>query len=109
MCQDHSGGGTFSLNELSARHLCNSRCESCQQRYDQNKNLTFHDLSLKVRTQRWEPILTVLVFAGSNLPNDQPMVSKTRHRWTVVDAPKERFARITTLAVDVLEPIRPQP
>jgi hypothetical protein len=37
------------------------------------------------------------------------MVSKTRHRWTVVDAPKERFARITTLAVDVLEPIRPQP
>jgi hypothetical protein len=43
------------------------------------------------------------------LPNDQAMVSKTRHRWTVVDDPKERFARIKTLAVDVLEPIRPPP
>jgi hypothetical protein len=38
------------------------------------------------------------------LPNDQRMVGKTRHRWTVVDDPKERFARIKTLVVDVLAP-----
>jgi hypothetical protein len=43
------------------------------------------------------------------LPDDQRMASKTRHRWTVVDDPKGRFARIKTLAVDVLEPICPQP
>jgi hypothetical protein len=38
------------------------------------------------------------------IPNDQAMVGKARHRWTVVDDPKERFARIKTLAVDVLVP-----
>jgi hypothetical protein len=43
------------------------------------------------------------------LPDGRRVVGKTRHRWTVVDDPKERFARIKTLAVDVLEPIAPQP
>jgi hypothetical protein len=38
------------------------------------------------------------------LPNDQRMVGETRHSWTVVDDPKERFARIQTLAGDVLVP-----
>jgi hypothetical protein len=33
------------------------------------------------------------------LPSDQRMAGKTRHRWTVVDDPKERFARIKTLAI----------
>lgn len=43
------------------------------------------------------------------LPDDQLMVGKTRHHWQVVNDPKERFARIKALEVEVLEPFKPQP
>jgi hypothetical protein len=41
------------------------------------------------------------------LPDDQAMAGKTRHRWTVADAAQERFARIKTVAVEVLQPLTP--
>lgn len=40
-------------------------------------------------------------------PDDTQLVAKTRHIWTVEDDPTERFARIKTVDVDVLEPFRP--
>jgi hypothetical protein len=43
------------------------------------------------------------------LPDNKEMLAKTRHTWTVIDTPKERFARIKTVAVEVLEPFRPKP
>jgi hypothetical protein len=43
------------------------------------------------------------------LPGGQQMVGKTRHRWTVIDDPQRRFARIKTARVDVLEPFEPRP
>ncbi len=39
------------------------------------------------------------------LADEQIMAGKTRHRWTVVDAAQERFARIKTVAVEVLQPL----
>jgi hypothetical protein len=41
------------------------------------------------------------------LPDGKPMAAKTRHVWTVIDNPKERFARIKTIAVQVLAPLQP--
>jgi hypothetical protein len=42
------------------------------------------------------------------LPDGKEMVTKTRHRWTVIDNPQERFARIKTATVEVLEPFQPK-
>jgi hypothetical protein len=80
--------GPASAMVASTHEIGNFSCESI----DQNTYRAQADFA-------WQGIL----------PNDQRMVGKTRHRWTVVDDPKERFARIQTLAVDVLEPIGPQP
>jgi hypothetical protein len=44
-----------------------------------------------------------------SLPDGKPMLAKTRHAWTVIDPPQERFARVKTVAVQVLEPLAPQP
>ena len=41
------------------------------------------------------------------LPDDTEMSAKTRHTWTVADTPAERFARIETVDVEVLEPFAP--
>lgn len=41
------------------------------------------------------------------LPDGKEMVAKTRHTWTVTNDVTERFARIKTLDVEVLEPLRP--
>jgi hypothetical protein len=38
------------------------------------------------------------------LPNGKHMTAKTLHNWTVVDNPSDRFARIKTIKVEVLEP-----
>jgi hypothetical protein len=43
------------------------------------------------------------------LPDNKEMLAKTRQRWTVTDNPKERFARIKSVAVEVVEPFRPKP
>ena len=43
------------------------------------------------------------------LPNGQGMTAKTRHVWTVTDDPSERFARIKSMDVEVLEPFAPKP
>ncbi len=43
------------------------------------------------------------------LPDGKAMLARTRQMWTVVDNPKERFARIKSVAVEVLEPFRPKP
>lgn len=40
-------------------------------------------------------------------PNDTHLLAKTRHSWVVEDDPTERFARIKTVDVEVLEPFRP--
>ncbi len=37
-------------------------------------------------------------------PDGTAMVAKTRHHWTVLDNPAERFARIQTVDVQVLQP-----
>jgi hypothetical protein len=42
------------------------------------------------------------------LPDGKEMITKSRHRWTVIDNPQERFARIKTAAVEVLEPFKPK-
>ncbi len=42
------------------------------------------------------------------LPNDAEMTAKTRHTWVVVDDPTQRFARIKTMDVEVLEPFAPK-
>jgi hypothetical protein len=42
------------------------------------------------------------------LPDGKKMITKSRHRWTVIDNPQERFARIKTAAVEVLEPFKPK-
>lgn len=42
------------------------------------------------------------------LPDAAVMVAKTRHNWTVVNDPTERFARIQTIDVEVLEDFRPR-
>lgn len=42
------------------------------------------------------------------LPDDSVMVAKTRHNWTVMNDPTERFARIQTIDVEVLEDFRPR-
>lgn len=42
------------------------------------------------------------------LPDDSVMVAKTRHNWTVANDPTERFARIQTIDVEVLEDFRPR-
>ncbi|WP_179380331.1 hypothetical protein [Jannaschia marina] len=41
------------------------------------------------------------------LPDGTRMVAKTRHDWTVENDVSERFARIRTIDVEVLEPLRP--
>jgi hypothetical protein len=41
------------------------------------------------------------------LPDKKEIVAKTRHRWSIIDNPKERFARIKSVDVEVLEPYRP--
>ena len=41
------------------------------------------------------------------LPDGTDLVAKTRHNWTVTNVLTERFARIKTIDVDVLEPFRP--
>ncbi|WP_299665697.1 hypothetical protein [uncultured Ruegeria sp.] len=40
------------------------------------------------------------------MPDDIKMVAKTRHNWTVVNDPIERFARIKTVDVEVLQELR---
>ncbi|MBO6727771.1 MAG: hypothetical protein JJ911_19090 [Rhizobiaceae bacterium] len=40
-------------------------------------------------------------------PDDTHLIAKTRHIWTVEDDPTERFARIKTVDVEVLELFRP--
>ena len=42
------------------------------------------------------------------LPNGAELVAKTRHRWTASNDVTERFARIKTVDVEVLEPFRPR-
>lgn len=42
------------------------------------------------------------------LPDGNEMTAKTRHNWTVTDDPTERFARIKTVDVEVLEPFKPK-
>jgi len=42
------------------------------------------------------------------LPNDSQMTAKTRHKWIVVDDVSDRFARIKTVDVEVLEPFAPK-
>lgn len=42
------------------------------------------------------------------LPDGNEMVAKTRHNWTVANDVTERFARIETISVEVLEPFRPK-
>jgi hypothetical protein len=42
------------------------------------------------------------------LPDGKQVAAKTHHAWTAVDNLKERFARIKTAAVQVLEPLQPQ-
>jgi len=41
------------------------------------------------------------------LPDDTTMLARTRHTWEVVDDVSERFARIVSVDVEVLEPFRP--
>jgi len=41
------------------------------------------------------------------LPDDTTMLARTRHIWEVVDDVSERFARIVSVDVEVLEPFRP--
>lgn len=43
------------------------------------------------------------------LPDDTGMTAKTRHVWTVVDNPTERFARIRNVEVEILEAFAPKP
>jgi hypothetical protein len=43
------------------------------------------------------------------LPDGKEMIAKTRHSWLVADNPKERFARIKTIDVEVLAPFAPKP
>jgi hypothetical protein len=57
------------------------------------KELGNHHYSLQVDFA-WQGIL----------PTEAQMVVKTRHTWAVIDNPKERFARIQRMDVEVLEP-----
>ena len=41
-------------------------------------------------------------------PDGTNLVAKTRHNWTATNDPTERFARIRTMDVEVLEPFRPR-
>ncbi len=43
------------------------------------------------------------------LPNGTEMTAKTRHNWTVKDNTSERFARIQSVDVQILEPFTPKP
>lgn len=40
------------------------------------------------------------------LPNDAQMIAQTRHTWTVIDDPQERFARIQQMDVEALLPFQ---
>ena len=42
------------------------------------------------------------------LPNNAEMTARTRHSWLIVDNPKERFARIKSMDVEVLKPFAPK-
>ncbi len=42
------------------------------------------------------------------LPNGGELVAKTRHTWAVTNDVNERFARIKTMDVEILEPFRPK-
>ena len=42
------------------------------------------------------------------LPDGKEMTAKTAHTWQIVDDPTERFARIKTVDVEVLEPFTPK-
>lgn len=43
------------------------------------------------------------------LPNGKEMAAKTRHSWVVTDDPSERFARLRSVEVQVLEPFALKP
>jgi hypothetical protein len=58
--------------------------------------------------QNNEFLLTFETDWGGILPDDTEMTVKTRHAWTVVDNPSHRFARIKSVNVEVLEPLRPK-
>lgn len=61
-------------------------------------NLTFQELG----DNRYE--LTVDLDWNGIRPDRAKMTAKTRHTWTVVDTPSERFARIEKIRVEFLEP-----
>lgn len=42
------------------------------------------------------------------LPDDTELTAKTRHTWVIVDDPNDRFAKIKTIDVEVLEPFAPK-
>lgn len=42
------------------------------------------------------------------LPDGTELVAKTRHTWTMTNDVKERFARIKSVNVEILEPFRPK-
>ena len=43
------------------------------------------------------------------LPDSSEMMAKTRHQWVIEDDPTQRFARIRTMDVEILEPFTPKP
>ncbi len=43
------------------------------------------------------------------LPDSSEMTAKTKHHWVIEDDPKQRFPRIRTMDVDILEPFTPKP
>ncbi len=42
------------------------------------------------------------------LPNGTVLEAETRHKWTVLDNPAERFARVKSMDVEILKPFQPK-
>lgn len=42
------------------------------------------------------------------LPDDRMVAAKSRHRWTIADDPSERFARIRSIDVEMIQPFAPK-
>ena len=70
-----------------------------------------HEVSNLVTEEIAEGVFSATMDLDWNgiLPNASEMTAKTRHSWVIEDDPTQRFARIRTMDVEILEPFAPKP
>ena len=69
---------------------------------------TYNPSSLPAKTSIHSFGMSVDFDWAGVMPDGTELIAKTRHQWTATNDVTERFARIKTMDVEVLEPFRPK-